>query len=158
MTLIQRSWLLLLLIAAFIGIVQGQETSTEGRANRKLDEEVLKVEDERNEALLKGDVAVLDRIFDDDFAYTSANGQTRTKAQLLDDIRSGNLKYNSLNHADVHVRAYGSAAFLSGRSVSTYVYMGKAGGGAPRRYMNVYFKLNGQWRLVARQETPIATQ
>jgi hypothetical protein len=36
-----------------------------------------------------------------------------------------------------------------------YIDGGKEGGRTPRRYMNIYIRKNGQWRLVARQETPV---
>jgi hypothetical protein len=59
-----------------------------------------------------------------------------------------------LNHSEIRVRVYENTAILTGRSSSVYIADGKEGGRVPRRYMNIYFKKNGQWRLVARQETP----
>ncbi len=41
--------------------------------------EVMKAEDARNEALPKGDVAALEKIYADDLVYTNARGETLTK-------------------------------------------------------------------------------
>lgn len=148
------AYLISLLTIVLFGVVYSH-ADMQGQKNKRLEQEVIKIEDERFEAFMKGDAAALDRILDDDFAYTNANGETRTKAELIADVRSSNLKYTAMNHSDVRVRIYENTAVLTGRSSSTYISGGKAGGGAPRRYMNVYFKKNGQLRLVARQETPI---
>ena len=151
------AYLISLLTIVLFGVVYGL-ADMQGQKNKRLEQEVIKVEDERFEAFMKGDAAALDRIIDDDFAYTNANGETHTKAELIADVRSGNLKYTSMNHSDVRVHIYENTAVLTGRSSSTYISGGKVGGGAPRSYMNVYFKKNGQLRLVARQETPIAVK
>lgn len=36
--------------------------------------------------------SALDRILDDDFTYMNVNGETHTRAELIADVRSGNLK------------------------------------------------------------------
>ena len=135
----------------------GSRAVAQGR-NEKVEHEVIKVEDERMQAFEKADAATLDRIFDDEFTFTNVNGEVHTKAELIADVRSGNLKYTSLNHSEIRVRVYENTAILTGRSSSVYIADGKEGGRVPRRYMNIYFKKNGQWRLVARQETPIAVK
>jgi len=147
------AYLIPLFTIVLCGVVYSR-ADMQDQKNQKLEQEVLKVEETRLEAFAKGDVATLDRIFADDFAYTNVNGENHTKEELIADVRSGNLKYTSMKHSDVHVRIYENTAVLTGKSASTYISGGKAGG-APRSYMNVYFKNNGQWRLVARQETPI---
>jgi hypothetical protein len=146
-----------LLISLLSVILSGPLT---GRAaaqarNEKVEQEVINVEDERLQGFKNSDLATLDRIFDDDFTFTNVNGEIHTKAELLGDVRSGKLKYTALNHSEVHVRVYGDTAILTGRSASVYIENGKEGGRTPRRYMNIYIRKNGQWRLVARQETPV---
>ena len=123
--------------------------------NEKIEQEVIKVEEDRLQAFKNSDAATLNRIFDDDFTYTNTKGEIHTKAELIGDVTSGRLTYNTLVHSDVHVRVYGDTAILTGRSASVYVEDGKEGGRTPRRYMNIFIRKNGQWRLVARQETPV---
>jgi uncharacterized protein (TIGR02246 family) len=123
--------------------------------NEKVEQEVIHVEDERMQAFKSSDAATLNRIFDDDFTFTNVNGEVHTKAELIGDVTSGKLKYTALKHSEIRVRVYDNTAILTGRSASVYIDGGKEGGRTPRRYMNIYIKKNGQWRLVARQETPV---
>ena len=122
--------------------------------NKKAEQEVIDTENERYQAFMKGDADALARILANEFTFTNVRGETHTKAELVDDLRSGRLKYNAMNHTDIRVRVYGDAAVLTGRSASTYVEGGQAGGSTPRKFLNVYIKKNGKWRLVAREETP----
>jgi len=123
--------------------------------NEKVEQEVINVEDERMQAFKSSDAATLNRIFDDDFTFTNVNGEIHTKAELIGDVTSGKLKYTALNHSEIRVRVYDNTAILTGRSASVYIDGGKEGGRVPRRYMNIFIRKNGQWRLVARQETPV---
>jgi uncharacterized protein (TIGR02246 family) len=150
----RRSALLISLLSVVLFGLFSSRAAAQGR-NEKVEQEVIKVEDERLQAFKTSDAATLDRIFDDEFTFTNVNGEIHTKAELIADVRSGNLKYTSMNHSEIRVRVYENTAILTGRSSSTYIADGKEGGRTPRRYMNVYIKKNGQWRLVARQETPV---
>jgi hypothetical protein len=152
----QRSKLILVLNLVLFGNL-GVQVAALAQTKPDLEQEVVKVDDERNLAILHGDVATLDRILDKDFTLTSSNGKTHTKEELLEDFRSGNLKYSTLEHLEAHVRMFGKIALVSGVSVSKFQYMGKPGGGIPRRYLNVYYKESTEWHLVARQETPAPT-
>ena len=134
-----------------LGIVHSR-SNLRAQGNPAAEQEVLKIEDERLQAFKNADVATLERIFAPEFAFVSAQGEYHTLAELLSDVRTGKLKYTSLSHSDVHVRVYENTAILTGRSASKYLQDGKPGG-APRSYLNVYIKRDGQWRLVARQET-----
>lgn len=146
--------LTLLMITICFGLVSGR-TDAYAQENKKLAQEVIKVEDERYDAFMKGDAATLGRILDDGFTYTNTKGETHTKAELLAQVRAGDLKYIAMHHSDIRVIVFENTAVLTGKSSSTYVADGKAGGAIPRRFMNVYFKKNGHWKLVARQETPV---
>jgi uncharacterized protein (TIGR02246 family) len=125
------------------------------QGNSAVEQEVLKTEEERLQAFQHADAATLESIFAPEFTFVSANGEYHTLAELLSDVRTGRLKYTSLEHFDVHVRVYGDTAILTGRSGSKYIQNGKPGG-APRSYLNVYVKRDGKWRLVIRQETLMA--
>jgi hypothetical protein len=141
-----------LLVALLLPWIVSSRINLQAQGNPAAEQEVLKVEDERLQAFQNADVATLERIFAPEFTFVSANGEYHTLAELLSDVRSGKLKYTSLSHSDVHVRVYENTAILTGRSASKYLQDGKPGG-APRSYLNVYIKREGQWRLVARQET-----
>jgi ketosteroid isomerase-like protein len=114
-------------------------------------EEIIKVDDERNQALQKGEVATLDRIYSDDLVYTNASGVLLTKAQHLADLKGRSLNFISFKHEDVQVTVHGDAGFLTGVSKSVVEYHGSVSH-SMRRFLNVFMKKDGQWQCVAHFE------
>ena len=152
----RRILLLPLLTVALAGFVRAQGTRG-NQADAENAKEVLKVEEERNQAVLKGDADVLDRIYSDDFAYTNESGETPSKAQFVANFRSGKRKFSKYVHDDIHVHVYGNTVVLNGRSTSTYLYNGEVYQD-PRRFTLVYVKQDGQWRVVALHVSTIPKQ
>ena len=114
-------------------------------------EEIIKVDEERNQALQKGDIAALDRIYSDDLVYTNASGVILTKAQHLADLKGRSLNFISFKHEDVQVTVHGDAGFLTGISKSVVEYHGSVSH-SMRRFLNVFMKKDGQWQCVAHFE------
>jgi ketosteroid isomerase-like protein len=118
-------------------------------------EEVQAVERERVGALVAADVAALERLLGDDLTYTHSTGWVETKAQHLESVRTGALKYEKMEHSGVQARVYGAAAVLTGRSD---VRVRSPRGGIIEmqiRFTGVYVKRAGRWQLVAWQSTRI---
>ena len=59
-------------------------------------DEILALENRRIEAMLKGDVQVLDEILADDLIYTHTTARLDTKASFIDAVKTGKSVYNSL--------------------------------------------------------------
>jgi ketosteroid isomerase-like protein len=114
-------------------------------------DQIIKVDEERNQALQKGDVATLDRIYTDDLVYSNATGVILTKAQHLADLKSRGLNFRSFKHEDVQVTVHGDTGFLTGISKSVVEFHGSVSGGS-RRFLNVFVKRDGQWKLAAHFE------
>jgi len=155
----QRILLMSVFAIALVSLAKAQ-----GTVDKKVeagDEEkrsaVLKVEDEVNQALLHGDAAALSRIYADDLAYTNERGEILDKSQVLAGLQTGNIKLPTMDHDDIRLHVYGNTVVLTGRSNSTLQYKGRISKG-PRRFTNVYVKLDGQWRLVCHQVTNAAEQ
>lgn len=119
-------------------------------------EEILKVDDERNQALQKGDIATLDRIYSDDLVYANTNGILLTKAQHLADLKKRTLNFKSFKHDDVKVVVHGDTGILTGISTSAVDYQGSVSS-SPRRFLNIFSKKDGRWICVAHFETAIST-
>jgi ketosteroid isomerase-like protein len=113
--------------------------------------EILKVDEERNQALQKGDVATLDRLYSDDLVYTNATGVILTKAQHLAELKARSLNFVSFEHDDIQVTMHGDAGFLTGISKSVVEYHGSVSH-SHRRFLNVFMKKDGQWQCVAHFE------
>jgi ketosteroid isomerase-like protein len=117
-------------------------------------EEVKSVEQRRVQALTGRDYAALEKLLGDDLTYTHSNGRFETKAQLLESLRSGNLEYRLMQHADVQVRSYGDTAVMTGRSRLKVISKAHPIE-VPIRFTLVYVKRAGEWQLVAWQSAPL---
>ena len=120
-----------------------------------VEEELKKLEADRVAALIKADVATLDRQTADDYTLINANGQMMDKRQTLDAIKTGQIKIASNEQSDVRVRVYGNAAVITGKSDVKGVLSGTEVNG-PIMFTRVYVKKEGRWQSVAFQQTRVS--
>ena len=128
--------------------VLGEEQST-GRDQRSSVEQAIKqLDNERIRAQIGADAVALDRIYADDFIGVGPSGTVRTKAQVISDFTSGDLKFQSIVTDEVQVHVYENTAVETGVSTMSGQDKGKA---VPRdtRFTRVWVKQEGRWRLVA---------
>ena len=145
----RRVGAVLLSVLAFFAIAW--RTAKSGTPPEDAKDEIMKVEEARNQALQKGDVATLDRIYADDLVYTNASGEILTKAQHLADLKSRGLNFRSFKHEDVQLTVNGDTGFVTGISKSQVEFHGTVSSGS-RRFLNVFVKRNGQWLVAAHFE------
>jgi len=121
-------------------------------APSQAEQEVLKVEAERDEAMQKADMPVLSRIYADNVIIVNTRGRVLTKEQRLADFQSGDLKFLSFDQGDYSFHVYGDTVILNGRANSVVQFHGKVNR-IPRKFTLTYMKVNGEWRLIAQNET-----
>ena len=145
----------LVLIAASIAL--GQKQSARRPPKRSVDQVIRQVDHERIQAQIEADAVALDRIYADDFIGIGPSGRVRTKAQVISDFTSGDLKFQSITTDDVRVRVYGNTAVETGRSTMIGQDRGKA---VPRdnRFTRVWIKQVGRWRLVSNHYSSLIPQ
>jgi len=142
-----RILLISLLTVAVTGSARAQGTG-KTQADAEAEEEVLKVEHEKDQAMQKGDLATLTRIYGDDLIFVNPQGRVLSKAQRLADVRPGSLDYLNFKREDYTLHVYGNTVILTGVSKSVLHNHGKLIR-TPRQFMQVYVKEGGQWRMVA---------
>lgn len=121
----------------------------------KAPEDAQAVEKERVRAVIAADTAALGRLLGNDLTYTHSTAWTETKAQFLESIRTGALKYEKMDHSEVQERVYGAAAVLTGRS-DVRAHSPRSGLIEMQiRFTAVYVKRAGRWQMVAWQSTRI---
>jgi hypothetical protein len=117
-------------------------------------EKIRALEEERNQAIVHGDAATLDRMTSDDYTFITLRGELRTKAQIVKDFGSGAAKYQSREISDLNIRVYGNSAIVTGRATQKGMENGKDYSG-DYWFTRVYVNQHGQWQTVALQTTLI---
>ena len=143
-------WTLVIAVLAFTitSIALGQEQSPSRDQRSSVEQAIRQVDNERIQAQIHADATALDRIYAEDFIGVGPSGTVRTKAQVISDFTSGDLKFQSITTDQVQVRVYENTAVETGLSTMSGQDKGKP---VPRdtRFTRVWVKEQGRWRLVA---------
>ena len=134
------------LVIAACGRAFGDPTSDE----RELTQLVKNL----NVALVKVDIAFLERVLHKDYTHYRTRGIVENRAQYLKNRKSGRVEFESLVVDDFKVRRYGDTAVVTYRSTAK----GKDQQGAideQRRWTRVFVWQEGRWQLVHSQGTTI---
>jgi ketosteroid isomerase-like protein len=114
-----------------------------------VEQELIKLENDWNNALVKRDVAALSRIMADDYAdIDTDDGTIKTKAQGLAEVKSGEDVTTSAVGDEWKVRVYGDAAVVFSRETVKEQYKGKDVSGQ-YRFIDTWIKKAGRWQCVA---------
>ena len=117
-------------------------------------EQVLRAEREWLLAHLRLDVRALDRLMAPEYSRIDGRGRIVSKEQVLESFRSGGRGWEEA-HSDEHdVRTYGDTAVVIGRWQARGVNAGQPFDYAAR-YVSVWVKFDGEWRMVSDRFTPI---
>lgn len=115
-------------------------------------DEVAQAEKAWATAVVKGDFATLDKLLADGLIYTHSSGLVEDKAAYVGSMKSGKLKYETLNEEGVKVIPYGDAAI-----VHAQVKMSGINNGQPFNVSavltHVWVKQGGAWKLASHQAT-----
>ena len=154
----------LVIAASPVAVGQPQQTpatqdkpAAEKMAAGNAEQEISRLEKGMQDALLKNDTALFEKVATDDYLVINPVGIVGTKAQAL--AGSQNVKMESFSADDVKVRVYGDAAVVTGRA--TIKGQLKTGADSAQdisgqyRYTRVYVKQQGQWRLASFQFAPV---
>lgn len=115
----------------------------------KIEQQILALNQKWADAMVSGDMAALDRLFDDGLTVTAGNGSTRGKTEEMNDSKPRpDLKTYFFNTEDVKVRVYDDSAVVTG-TAKWKINSGGKDVDNEVRYMSVYAKQKGDWRMVA---------
>ncbi len=114
------------------------------------EQQILALHEAGDRALMSADLAVLEEIFADDYVQYNDAGQAFTKKDVLENFRSGAIRYPSIVSAGRKIRVLGDTAVVHGSENDEVEAGGKR---FPVRYiyLDVLQKRNGKWKLVASQ-------
>src|SRR5215475_10178923 len=118
-------------------------------AQKAAEKDVLQFERDACKAFLDANLAALERVLTADFTLTLSNGDVSTRAEEINDLRSGKVHYDVFENYDMLARLYGD---------DVAVVLGKTrvkgtGGGKPFdrvvQFTDTLIKLDGRWQLAA---------
>lgn len=141
------------LVLAALGLLASSgRLASASPASAREAERVRAAELKRFEVTTRGDLDELARLLADDLTYTHSTGVIETKAQFLDALRSGKVRYERIEPEELQVRAYGTTAVITGKAQVSVVSDGQ-----PKsivlRFTDVWVKRGGRWQMVAWQST-----
>lgn len=119
-----------------------------------VEQAITKMEREWAEAIVKADIATLDRVMADDWVMTTWDGQTRTKAQSIEEFKSGVTKLTAADIGDLKVRVFGDTAIATLGQTEKGTSKGKDSSGH-FLYTDVWVKRNGKWQAVSTHGTKV---
>lgn len=140
----------LLLLSWMTSLVAAQV----GRTDEPADE-VRKLEQRFNEAIVEGDVAFFNRILAEDFTHTSQSGKFRTRAEWMKGREQGKSSYQSFETEDVQIRIYGDTAIVTGRSDAKWREAEAQPQSGQYRFLRVWVRRDHGWQAVAFQSTAV---
>lgn len=115
------------------------------------EQQILKLFEDGDRALVAADPAELSRIFADDYVQYDESGQASTKQDLIKKLTSGAIRYVSMVSTGRRIRLLrDDVAIVHGSEVDMVEQSGER---APIRYvyMDVVMRRDGKWQIVGSQ-------
>jgi ketosteroid isomerase-like protein len=119
-----------------------------------MDKDILDLSRDWAAAELRGDADFLERNLAPDFTAVGPLGFILTKADWLDRIKSGALRYQAFDLDDVSVREYDGAALAIGKQTTKATYQGNEVSGQFRA-TEVFVQEDGRWLAAGIHLSPI---
>jgi uncharacterized protein (TIGR02246 family) len=125
-----------------------------GQQRPSVEQQVIAADEQRMDALRRGDAAPLERLYADDYTLVTGLGQLRSKADQINELKSGALRYADIRSVERQVRLYGDVAVIVSRQRAD-IRQGSQRITGDERVTRVYKNFDGQWRVIATHATPI---
>jgi len=142
------------LTLAAVAILVVTATRSFAQVPSTAEQQILKADVDRFNAMINGDAAALDRLLAVELSYITTNGRIEDKHAVLYGIRSGQTKYSSIIPSERQVHVMGTVATVVGVAVLRSAE--EPGVDIGIRYTCVHVLREGRWQMVAWQSTRIA--
>ncbi len=112
--------------------------------------QILALFEDGDRALMSADIDELSRIFADDYVQYNESGRAFTKHDVLENLKSGKIRYISMISSGRQVRLFEDFAIVHG-SEEDEVEQGGKRFSVRYVYTDVVIKRNGRWQIVGSQ-------
>jgi ketosteroid isomerase-like protein len=124
--------------------------SIEHNENKNNERQILALHEAGDQALMSADLSVLAQILADDYVQYNEEGQAFTKQDVLNNFRTGAIRYPSIVSTSRAIRLFGDTAVVHGSELDQ-VETGGQQFTVRYVYLDVLRKRDGEWKLVASQ-------
>jgi ketosteroid isomerase-like protein len=112
-----------------------------------LEEELLKIENEFAEAIVRNDLEGIGRLVADDWIIIEPDGGIVDRARFFEVIKSGALTHEMMESEDLRVRVYGDSAVVTAITRTKGKFM-RQEFSTQERATDVFVKRDGRWLCV----------
>ena len=116
-------------------------------------EEILALERQRAEAMVREDVGTLGRLLADDLSYIHSDGRTDTKESFLGLIAGPAIRYVAVDFSNQEVIGCGDAAVVRGIARMRLVRDPEGQQDYRVLFLDVWARRDGRWQMVGWQAT-----
>lgn len=116
-------------------------------SNRSVEDEILALSLAKFGWKTSGQIDRVEDLFDDDLHFVHITGHVSSKAEWMEELRSGRFVYNRIEPRGASVAIEGDKATLKGRAVFT-VTMGGHRGQFRLQFTEIYVRRASRWKLV----------
>jgi len=124
--------------------------SIENDEKKNDEQQILALHEAGDRALMTADLAELSRIFADDYVQYNEAGKAFTKQDVLNNFRTGAIRYPSIVSTSRKIRVFGDTAVVHGSESDEVEVSGKRSE-VRYVYLDVLRKRDSEWKLVASQ-------
>ena len=149
-----RRLVLTLCLASMVPAASQAVAQTNDTAVLQTQQEIKALQGEVMQAILKSDTNVMEKYYSDDYVAIHGDGRLSTKAQEIENFRSGVTKYDSITVREAKIRIYGDTAVVNALASVKTIVNGKPYSGDVRN-TRVWVKQSGTWKLVVFQTTRV---
>jgi hypothetical protein len=135
-----------LLVVAATSLAYGQSAAKDPKSSDE--QTITKMEQDWGVALVKRDMAVIDRLEAPEYMYSAPDGSISNRVENDNDLKTGVVVIESFKLDDLKVRVFGDTAVAYGLETEKSTYKGKDTSGQ-YRFTDVFVRRNGAWQAVA---------
>ena len=118
-------------------------------------EQLLQFEKDFQDAIVENNADAIGHFVADDWIIVGSDGKIIEKDRFLEVIKSGALTHHAMRFDEPRIRIYGDTTVITGRVTSAGTFMGTEFT-TLERSTDVFVKIDGQWRCVLTQLSPIS--
>ncbi len=137
-------------VALVIGVSVAARTAPQ--AGGATEQSLLQAEKARFTAMQSADTAALEKLLGQELSYTHTSAAVQTKAQFISDIKTGTIKYLSIDSTEMKPHVYGNVGVITGGAAVHIILRGKDQS-FRIRYTDVHVNRSGGWQMVAWEAT-----